>query len=173
MQNNSRIKLMIFALTLLTMACVCSPSAFFERQAENFVENVADGVVEDFQTTLEAGIGLTIEDVQKTAEAIAGDEFKFGEDFETEFPIPDGATNAVVVAGVLNYTSSLPIDELVEYYRNEFSAQGLTERTQSTSIDDGVVNLIFDGHPSGKAIIVQMIDLIVLGVNISVSFGEN
>lgn len=164
MPNNNRIKLMIFVLTLLTIACVCSPTAFFERQVDNAVENV--------QETVEAGIGFTLEEVQETAEALAGGEIEFGEDVESEFPISDDATNPVIIAGVLNYASNLSIEELVEFYRSEFTALGYTERTLLTVIQDGTVNLVFDGHPSGNAIIVQMVDLIVLGVNVNVRLED-
>lgn len=164
MPNNNRIKLMIFVLTLLTIACVCSPTAFFERQVDNAVENV--------QETVEAGIGFSLEEVQETAEALAGGEIEFGEDVESEFPISDDATNPVIIAGVLNYASNLSIEELVEFYRSEFTALGYTERTLLTVIQDGTVNLVFDGHPSGNAIIVQMVDLIVLGVNVNVRLED-
>lgn len=164
MSNNNRIKLMVFVLTLLTIACVCSPTAFFERQVDNAVENV--------QETVEAGIGFTLEEVQETAEALAGGEIEFGEDVESEFPISDDATNPVIIAGVLNYASNLSIEELVEFYRSEFTALGYTERTVLTLIQDGTVNLVFDGHPSGNAIIVQMVDLIVLGVNVNVRLED-
>lgn len=164
MSNNNRIKLIVFVLTLLTIACVCSPTAFFERQVDNAVENV--------QETVEAGIGFSLEEVQETAEALAGGEIEFGEDVESEFPISDDATNPVIIAGVLNYASNLSIEELVEFYRSEFTALGYTERTVLTLIQDGTVNLVFDGHPSGNAIIVQMIDLIVLGVNVNVRLED-
>lgn len=164
MSNNNRIKMMVFVLTLLTIACVCSPTAFFERQVDNAVENV--------QETVEAGIGFTLEEVQETAEALAGGEIEFGEDVESEFPISDDATNPVIIAGVLNYASNLSIEELVEFYRSEFTALGYTERTVLTLIQDGTVNLVFDGHPSGNAIIVQMVDLIVLGVNVNVRLED-
>lgn len=164
MSNNNRIKLIVFVLTLLTIACVCSPTAIFERQVDNAVENV--------QETVEAGIGFTLEEVQETAEALAGGEIEFGEDVESEFPISDDATNPVIIAGVLNYASNLSIEELVEFYRSEFTALGYTERTVLTLIQDGTVNLVFDGHPSGNAIIVQMIDLIVLGVNVNVRLED-
>lgn len=164
MSNNNRIKLMVFVLTLLTIACVCSPTAFFERQVDNAVENV--------QETVEAGIGFSLEEVQETAEALAGGEIEFGEDVESEFPISDDATNPVIIAGVLNYASNLSIEELVEFYRSEFTALGYTERTVLTLIQDGTVNLVFDGHPSGNAIIVQMVDLIVLGVNVNVRLED-
>lgn len=164
MSNNNRIKLIVFVLTLLTIACVCSPTAFFERQVDNAVENV--------QETVEAGIGFSLEEVQETAEALAGGEIEFGEDVESEFPISDDATNPVIIAGVLNYASNLSIEELVEFYRSEFTALGYTERTVLTLIQDGTVNLVFDGHPSGNAIIVQMVDLIVLGVNVNVRLED-
>ena len=167
MSNNNRIKLIVFVLTLLTIACVCSPTAIFERQVDNAVENV--------QETVEAGIGFTLdtlEEVQETAEALAGGEIEFGEDVESEFPISDDATNPVIIAGVLNYASNMSIEELVEFYRSEFTALGYTERTLLTVIQDGTVNLVFDGHPSGNAIIVQMIDLIVLGVNVNVRLED-
>jgi hypothetical protein len=43
--------------------------------------------------------------------------------------------------------------------REAFTKKGLTERTATTAITDTTFSLVFDGDPSGKAIVVQGVDL--------------
>jgi len=167
MQNKNKIKLIIVILTLLGLACLCSPSSFLERQVE--------GVADEFQQTLEAEAGMSMEEMAETGEAFAQDfdpeatgEFTYGEDVETEFPMPEDASNPTVVAGVLNFGTSLSKDEMVQFYQAEFLDLGYTERAGLTVIDEVGAYLVFDGHASGQAIIVQMIDLGPLGLNVSI-----
>ena len=165
MQNKNRIKLVIVVLALVAVACLCSPSSFLERQVQ--------GAADNFQQTLESEAGLSVEDIAATGEAVAQDfqatgDVSFGEEVDTEFPMPEDATNPGVVAGVLNFGSTMPKDDLVAFYRSEFSAQGYVEREELTVIDEVGAYMVFDGHPSGQAIVVQIFDLGPLGLNVSI-----
>ena len=182
MDKRNRIKIALAALMLVALACVCSPSGLIEQAAE--------GVIEDVEGTVQAetGLDLTFEEIQGTAEAVieegdlgdleltveaaAGGDIEFGDNVESEFPITEDATSVTIIAGSTNYTTSLTIDEAVQFYRDEFTALGYTERTLLTVIEEGTVSFVFDGHSSGEAIVVQMVDLGPIGVNVNVRLED-
>jgi hypothetical protein len=90
---------------------------------------------------------------------------------EAEFPMPSDASNVVEAGGTLNFQTGLSLEESVEFYRDAFKAQGLTEREITTVIEDSVFSLVFDGHSSGQAIVVQGVDL-GGSTNINVRFED-
>ena len=93
---------------------------------------------------------------EATEESVDPD-FSFGGD--SEFPMPDDATNVVAVAGTVNYQTKLNLEEVMAFYRDMYGKQGLTERELLTTVTDGVFSFVFDGDPSGKAIVIQGVDL--------------
>ena len=180
MDKRNRIKIALAALMLVALACVCSPAGLIEQAAE--------GALEGVEGTLQAETGLSIEDIQATANAIAEEgnfadieltlaagtegEIQIGEGVETEFPLPDDVSDLALLAGTTNFTTSLSIDEAVQFYRDEFSALGYTERTLLTEVNETAVNLVFDGHSSGQAIVVQMVNLDILGTNVNIRLED-
>lgn len=72
----------------------------------------------------------------------------------TEFPLPDDASNLMVIGeGVTNFQTTLSIPDVVTFYR--FAFPDYTEREILTVVEEGVFNLVFDGHESGQAIVIQ------------------
>ena len=59
----------------------------------------------------------------------------------------------------INFQTDLSLEEVVDFYRDVFIAQGLTERKLLTVIEDNVVSMVFDGLPNGMAIVLQCVDL--------------
>jgi hypothetical protein len=45
------------------------------------------------------------------------------------------------------------------FYRDEYTAKGYTEREILTVVSDGVFSMVFDGDPSGKAVVIQSVDM--------------
>lgn len=84
-------------------------------------------------------------------------DFSFGAD--TEFPLPDDAENVTEVAGTVNYQTAMSVEDVMKFYRDAFASQGYTERDLLTTVSDGVFSMVFDGHESGQAIVVQGVDL--------------
>ncbi len=78
---------------------------------------------------------------------------------DTEFPMPDDAQNQIETAGTLIFQTNLSLEETMEFYRQAFTAKGYTERTLLTVTSDTTFSMVFDGHASGKAIVVQGVDL--------------
>ena len=76
------------------------------------------------------------------------------------FPITPDAYNVVDVGdGNVLYYSKLPQDEILKFYRDEYVSRGYTERALLTTVSDGVFSIVFDGDPSGKAVVIQSVDL--------------
>ncbi len=97
-------------------------------------------------------------------------EFSFGGD--SEFPMPDDAFNIVNVSGVTNFQTKLSLDEALAFYRDTYGKVGYTERDLLTTTSDGVFSIVFDGDPSGQAIIIQGVDFNDGSVNINISLQD-
>ena len=48
---------------------------------------------------------------------------------------------------------------MLKFYRDEYVSRGYTERALLTTVSDGVFSIVFDGDPSGKAVVIQSVDL--------------
>lgn len=81
-------------------------------------------------------------------------------DVQTDFPLTPDAYNITEIGdGSLLYYTKLSADEAMEFYRDEYTAQGYTEREILTVVSEGTFSMVFDGDPSGKAVVVQSVDL--------------
>jgi hypothetical protein len=77
----------------------------------------------------------------------------------TEFPITEDAYNITEVSGSLIFYTKLSLEETMQFYRDEYTARGYTERELLTVVSDGTFSMVFDGDPSGKAVVIQSVDL--------------
>ncbi|MDK1080137.1 MAG: hypothetical protein QGM50_00250 [Anaerolineae bacterium] len=93
--------------------------------------------------------------------------------YDTEFPLP---SNVEIFTKFdddsINYQTSLSLNELVEFYRDEFADAGYDERDINTEINDAIISIVWDGHTSGNAIVVQGVDLGDGKVNVNVRFED-
>ena len=77
-----------------------------------------------------------------------------------DFSITDDAFSiAVFDDGSILYYTKLSQDEELKFYRDEYASMGYAEREILTSITEGVFSIVFDGDPSGKAAVIQSVDL--------------
>lgn len=97
-------------------------------------------------------------------------DFSFGGD--SEFPMPADATNVVNIAGTTNFQTKLSLDDVMAFYRDEYGKQGLTERDLLTVVSGGVFSIVFDGDPSGKAVVIQGVDLGDDSVNVTITLQD-
>jgi len=82
------------------------------------------------------------------------------DELESDFPLPDDVQNFMQLdENSINFQTDLSLEEVVDFYRDVFIAQGLTERKLLTVIEDNVVSMVFDGLPNGMAIVLQCVDL--------------
>jgi hypothetical protein len=81
---------------------------------------------------------------------------------DTGFPMTADAYNITEIGdGSLLYYTNLSLEEVMAFYRTEYTARGYTEREALTVVDanTGVFSMIFDGDPSGKSVVIQSVDL--------------
>jgi len=79
---------------------------------------------------------------------------------KTDFPMTDDAFNFIDVGdGSILYYTKMSSDDVLKFYRDEYTSRGYKERELLTSISDGVFSIVFDGDPSGKAVVIQSVDL--------------
>jgi hypothetical protein len=89
------------------------------------------------------------------------------------FPMPAGVSNLTSTGtDAVNFQTSLTLTDALDFYRNAFQKQGLTERTITTSVTDTTFSIVFDGDPSGNAIVVQGVDLGNGKTNINIRFED-
>lgn len=82
-----------------------------------------------------------------------------GDGSDSEFPVPDGATNVMDIGGILNFQVEMSIQDTAAFYQEKMKELGYTEAPLLTVIEEAVFSLVFEGHESGKQIIVQGVDL--------------
>jgi hypothetical protein len=77
----------------------------------------------------------------------------------TDFPTTADAYDLTEVNGTLIFYTKLSLEDTMKFYRDEYSSRGYTERELLTVVSDGTFSMVFDGDPSGKAIVIQSVDL--------------
>jgi hypothetical protein len=94
-------------------------------------------------------------------------------DYDNEFPLPEDVENFMDLGtGGINYQTTLSLNEVVSFYRDAFESAGYNERDITTVINDTTFSIVWDGHPSGQAIVVQGVDLGDGTVNVNVRFED-
>src|SRR5215212_2799643 len=80
----------------------------------------------------------------------------------TDFPITSDAFNLTEIGdGSIVYYTKLSMDDALKFYREEYTARGYKEREILTVVDSasGTFSIVFDGDPSGIAVVIQSVDL--------------
>ncbi|RIK28824.1 MAG: hypothetical protein DCC56_14850 [Anaerolineae bacterium] len=76
------------------------------------------------------------------------------------FPITTDAYNVTDLGnGNLLYYTKMSQADVLKFYRDEYVSRGYTERALLTVVEDTVFSVVFDGDPSGKAVVIQSVDL--------------
>ena len=92
--------------------------------------------------------------------------------YDTEFPLPSKVQNFTGGGEQVNFATNLTVEEAIAFYRKELTAIGLSERKINTAITETTFSMVFDGHPNGKAIVVQGVDLGNGTTNINIRFED-
>ena len=91
----------------------------------------------------------------------------------TDFPLPADAVNVISVGNdVVNFQTKLSLDEGLDFYKDQFGKLGYTERNILTVTSETIFSIVFDGHESGKAVVVQGVDLGDGTINISITLSD-
>lgn len=90
---------------------------------------------------------------------------------ESEFPVASDAFNVVNTSEMVTFQTKMSSDDLIKFYRDEFTAQGYTE-DESMAITFGkTFTLAFNGHDSGKVIYVVGADAGDGSIYVTITLG--
>jgi hypothetical protein len=93
--------------------------------------------------------------------------------YNTKFPMPAAVSNFTETGtDSINFQTKTNLTDTIAFYRAAFRGEGLTERTINTDITDTTFSMVFDGDPSGKAIVVQGVDLGNGSTNVNVRYED-
>jgi hypothetical protein len=137
----SRIYLVISALVLALLACQSLFGGSGDRDANDNPSPNDTGTLEpqEVQSTLPANNNNSI---------------------DTDFPMTADAYNGMDTGnGSILYYTKLSAEEAMDFYRQEYTGRGYIERETSTVVSDGIFSMVFDGDPSGKAVVIQSVEI--------------
>lgn len=138
-----RIILAVAMLVLSSLACNALTGGGDERDVQSGSTQPVDSQEEEAATAPPADDGGSEAATTSTGFLMTADAF-----------------NVVDVGdGSLLFYTKLSLEETLEFYRAEYTAKGYTEREILTTVSDGVFSIVFDGDPSGKAVVIQSVDL--------------
>jgi hypothetical protein len=93
--------------------------------------------------------------------------------YNTKFPMPGAVSNFTDMGNSsINFQTTMSLKDSIAFYRDAFKKEGITERTINTAITDTTFSLVFDGDPSGQAIVVQGVDLGNGKTNINIRYEK-
>jgi len=93
-------------------------------------------------------------------------------DVETDFPLPRKYDNLMQVSeSTINFQTPMSVEDVIDFYRDEFGELGYDEREIVTTITDTNFSMVFDGHPGGIPIVIQGFDL-GGSTNVSIRFED-
>jgi hypothetical protein len=93
--------------------------------------------------------------------------------YNAKFPLPTSVTNFTNTGNdSINFQTDMSLKDTIAFYREAFAKAGLTERTLNTAITDTTFSMVFDGDPSGQAIVVQGVDLANGKTNVSIRYEK-
>jgi len=86
---------------------------------------------------------------------------KSEEKHDKPFPLPDNIQDLTntLKTDMINFQTSLTLEEVAKFYRYAFAEQELSERRLFANFNREYITLIFEGLPSGRVILVSAIDL--------------
>ncbi len=92
----------------------------------------------------------------------------------SQFPLPDSVETFTEQgsADKVNFQTELSPAEVLGFYKVNLVNEGLTERTLLTVQQESVISIVFDGHDSGKSIIVQATELPSGKTNVNIRLEE-
>jgi hypothetical protein len=149
--KHHRVILAIAVLVLATLACqtVMGGGA---RDVDNEPVATTEGITQppDIQPS----------EMPTEAATEAGTANDTDSNLSSQFPMTADAYNVVEVGDdSLIYYTRLSAEEAMQFYRDEYTAQGYTERDDLTIVADGMFSMVFDGDSSGKSVVIQSVDL--------------
>lgn len=150
--SKTRTIAIVLLVFVLSTACL-SFGGLGEKALDMAMEkaDLPEGALETAQVELQSITTQVADTIEDSADKPATSD--------SPYPMPADVENVMNVAGTVNFQTSLSLEAVAAFYRQALSAEGYTERTVNTVEDENVVSLVFDGHPSGQALVVQAVSL--------------
>lgn len=102
----------------------------------------------------------TLEQTDPIAPSNANDNGSKDNVVSTDYPVTDDAFNFTDMGdGSIVFFTKMSSEDVMKFYRDEYEAKGYTERDILTTVFDGGFSIVFDGDPSGKAVVIQSVDM--------------
>ena len=73
---------------------------------------------------------------------------------ESPFPVTSDAINVISTPETVTYQTKLSSDDVIKFYQDEFGKAGYTEDTNMSVNFNGAFTMGFDGHESGRKIVI-------------------
>ena len=119
----------------------------------------AGGGTEDAPTAAPPANDTNNQGTTQPTPTVSADSGNTDNTANTDFPMTADAYNVTEVSGTLVFYTKLSAEDTMEFYRDQYTSRGYTERDLLTVVSDGTFSMVFDGEPSGKAVVVQSVDL--------------
>lgn len=87
-----------------------------------------------------------------------------------QYPLPEQVENLVSHddGASASFQTSAKLQDILMFYRNAFIAQGLQENTALAVQDETMFSVVFSGHASGQALVVQAVVLSPEKINVNI-----
>jgi hypothetical protein len=73
-----------------------------------------------------------------------------------DLPRPGNSSNLTILSeGMLTFDTDMNLKDMDAFYKDMLTKKGYTERKNLSMLTEAELGLVFDGHASGQAIIVQ------------------
>lgn len=90
---------------------------------------------------------------------------------ESEFPVTSDAFNVVTTPQMVAFQTKMSSDDVMKFYRDQFSSQGYTEDSSMAITFGKTFTLAFNGHSSGKVIYVVGADAGDGSIYVTITLG--
>ncbi len=90
---------------------------------------------------------------------------------QSEFPVTSDAFNVITAPDVLTFQTKMSSDDLLKFYRDQFTSQGYEEDASMAITFGKTFTLAFTGHESGKVIYVVGADAGDGSIYITITLG--
>lgn len=160
-QNRFFVGLIAGLVLVVTMACGLLPSS---QKVEEKVESPSSSEIGAAVTHKAPASQVEQASPQPKADLAGG--------AQVEFPLPKDAQNVTSIEGSVNFQTKLSLKEAMEFYRQELTRQGLSERTILTNETDATFSMVFDGSSNQQALVVQGVELGEDSTNINIRYED-
>ena len=95
--------------------------------------------------------------------------------YDTDFPLPEDVQNFTKIFQKdqgINFQTSMSLEEVIAFYRQAFTEQGLVERPALTVIEDVAFSMVFEGAANGKAVVIQGVLLGPDQTNVNIRYED-